>query len=251
MQGFEGKRLPICGTLVWATEYIPLSTVFVRCGDDEAEETRDEFLEIFGRKWKEAEERTAAEIGVPIGKKGYYPTIEDVENPLDRADVVDGGFVVRFNPLLIPYCWGDFCEIQQACGAVEEAFSELREKREAPYGGLIAFPWSDRRCGDFEEYEIGAGGVKRSEYMPFVWEAVEEALEDRDEFEERLTEEVSGIDEDELEELLSEIEKAASKEQLASDAAATIASILMDAEYDEEVKPKNFERMRRLSAGDL
>lgn len=222
----EGRET-VSGALVWAMENYALSTVLVQCAEEEREKVKEDFKKIFEERWKQAEEDTTEEVDVPYEEgDGYYPGIEEGFTPLSGITDVEEGFTVRFEPILIEYCGGDFCEVQIPCDAVEKAFVELKEKHpETEYAGLIAFPWSDRRCGDYEEYFICSSGGDTGKVIPLVWKNIGQACSD-DEFEEDIANEAGGMEEEDISALVDDVLEALGNSLIGGKSAAFILSAI-------------------------
>ena len=248
----EGREA-VSGAIVWAMENHALSTVLVTCGGEKREQVVKDFREIFGENWKQAEKDTIAEAGVAYEKdRGYYPGIEEGTDPVSGIDNTAEGIVVRFDPILIEYCFGDFCEVQIPCDAVEKTFVELKEKHPSiEYSGLVAFPWSDRRCGDYEEYFVRSSGGDTGKVIPFVWKNIEQACSD-DEFEEEIADEVDGMEEEDISALVDDVLDALGNSLIGGKSAAFILSAVERqmredeySDYGEEIFEKTAQALRR------
>lgn len=231
-------KLFIHEALVWPMEARALSTVLVQCEKESREEIKESFRKIFKAKWEKAEEDTIDEVGVEYEQgSGYYPEIEDGVNPLEEVTDVEEGFTVRFSPILIPYCYGDFCEVAIPCEAVDEAFETLKEENpDIFYIGLIAFPWSDRRCGDIEEYSFVNGDNDVNKVLRYVWKHIAESCKD-EEFVEMFRDEVKNFDDDDVLKIAENIFDAWKDGFLSQEAAAVLLETVSDvAEEDADEK---------------
>ena len=214
-----------------------LSTAVVRCGDFNPNVVANEFSEIFGRRFDEAVDALVSETKVPFedgnDPDGYYP-FERGWNPLSETSVEVGRFVLRFSPLLIPYCYGEFCELAFVENAVFGSFAELESKFSGiSYGFVADFPWADRRCGDVSEYFAFSGEVEADDVLPYMWKTVDDACGDED-FVELVSELVDGIDEEDLLELVSNVSDAVGRGWLSGDGATTILSKVFETNDEDE-----------------
>ena len=126
------------------------------------EKIKERLEEILREKWSEAyddvvEEEDIDDVDEAV-KSEYLPQSKEDSFPLKKS-ILDGtDLIAEFSELYIQYCYGDFCDVDHACDAVEYSFAEL--KKEFPdikYVGYAAFFWSDRRCGDTILFEISDG----------------------------------------------------------------------------------------------
>ena len=126
------------------------------------EKIKERLEEILREKWSEAYDEVVEEEDIDdvdeAVKSEYLPDSKDDSFPLKSTMIIGTDLITEFSELYIQYCYGDFCDVDRACDAVEYSFAEL--KKEFPdikYVGFAAFFWSDRRCGDTILFEISDG----------------------------------------------------------------------------------------------
>lgn len=194
----RNKNLNIPDSIIWAMETEALSCAAVKLNGLDREEVWDAYIEIFEKNWKEAEEKTIREVDVPYEEDGYYPSIEEGVTSLQSITEIDDGLLMHFDPILIEYCSGDFCEVAIPCDAVEKSFCNLKEKYPGiEYEAIFAFPWSDRRCGDTENFCIQSDGETGIDVDRYLFEKILEAHSLGD-FDADLAEEIDGMEPDEV-----------------------------------------------------
>ena len=161
--------------IIWALEEFPASCIEIVANDPHT--AKEEFDNIFSEQWQKAYDNTIADIGVsPKENVNYYPYDADESYPVEYTER-EGKLLVLFRPLLIQYCYGEFCEISYPYAALHEAIQEFRNRHpQDAVSGYIAFPWSDRRCGDIEEYPIG----EEKKIYPHMAEIINAAVEGKD-----------------------------------------------------------------------
>ena len=153
--GSRKEKVLLPESLIWALENFEPSYVTIDCGSRDPKVVSKAFDEIFRENWENAFEQTTEEVGVPYEEDDeYYPLSAEESYPAVISEE-SNGLRISFSPVLIPYCYGEFCEVAIPCDTLERSLQELKNKfPEIEYKGLIAFPWSDRRCGDVEEFLV-------------------------------------------------------------------------------------------------
>ena len=145
-------------SFIWSLEEYNTSFVVVKCGSLPQEKVIKKINEFLHEYWDKVYEETVKRFKY-FDKEGYFPLTLEESFPvtyMGNAPFLDKkSIIIRFSPIYIPYCYGEFCIVYEACTAIEAAFKELKQRySEINYYGLINFPWSDRRCGDVECYVI-------------------------------------------------------------------------------------------------
>ena len=176
-------------SIVWALEDCRSSFVDIFCGQASKEEVAKEFDRILREKWKAAYDGVVKEYsreGLEADlESGYFP--ESFEDSLPHnIEIKEDRILVRFEPLYISYCFVEYCEIDNACEAVDQSFVSLKEKfPDITYDGMINFPWSDTHGGDEVVYRLSSEkepneeGVFKS-YGEILEEAIEESIKDEE-----------------------------------------------------------------------
>ena len=140
--------------LIWQLKFFPTSCIEIFT--DNAETVEKDFSDIFDREWKKAFHYLEEDLGLTYEEDSDYFSGSPDEVYPALTKVENGKVTILLYPLLIQYCYGEFCDLQFSDEALQETLSELRGKYpEAEISGFIAFPWSDRRCGDTCIYPIG------------------------------------------------------------------------------------------------
>lgn len=161
---------------VWAFEHYNLSGIKLFCDPDSRAEVAKAFMECFGVEWAKALDEVEEEYG-------------DCENKAEGYGVPawtafkDYGVLVEIGALDIRYCGGDFCDLNYGSEALNATLKAIKEKFPAlEYEGLIAYPWSDRRCGDTVQYTLSSKGEELSDeqMLAFVGEGLRAVLEDKE-----------------------------------------------------------------------
>ena len=151
--------------LVWALSDDDIGGVKIYCDSSISEKVCKSFKEIFDGEWKNALEKAEAEYG-ELENREYMPV--SIENR-------EYGLFIYVGALSIKYCWGDFCDLEYGRIAFNNTLKAIKKQYPTiEYEGLIAFPWSDRRCGGIEQYEVFSNIVNRHNDM--VYDSVGEAL---------------------------------------------------------------------------
>ena len=230
-------------SLIWALEDLNASFIAIKSKD--AENAAACFIEKAHEEMKKAFENLVEELDEdPDENDGYYPLGADECAPefiVNKFPAENGKDVriVQFGPLYIQYCYGDFCEVNGACDAIDNAISRMaKEYPDAEYVGYIQFPWSDRRCGDIESYEIFSDKSLTEKPHWFLGTILENAVNDKyasgedipDEenfpFLEKLREEVEGNEDwDETRETIEAL-----REYLSDDAAEKLLECVEEGE---------------------
>lgn len=230
-------------SLIWALEDLNASFIAIKCKD--AENAVAYFIKKAHEEMKKAFENLVEELDDELDEDdGYYPLGADEfapESIVNKFPEEDGKDVriVQFGPLYIQYCYGDFCEVNGACDAIDNAISETAEEYpDAEYVGYIQFPWSDRRCGDIVSYEVFSNKSLTEKPHWFLGTILENAVnnkyasgedipaEEYFSFLEKLKEEVEGNEDwDETRETIEAL-----REYLSDDAAEKLLECVKEAE---------------------
>lgn len=217
-------------SFIWALENYNSSVVVIHCSNENTSEVKEKFREILKRNWEKAYDDMVDEYckGEGYSEDNHYiPLSKEESNPLvylETDSFEKDSIVAEFSPMLIQYCYGDFCVVYEACKAVEDSFEEL--KKEFPgifYIGFAAFPWSDRRCGDVESFVITSVDSNSTAFDETIHRIVSDILAyavngetisgepvDFDEdysFLSKLSEELSSLDSDDFEEIVNFLEE--------------------------------------------
>lgn len=225
--------------LISACEYFALSTILVKTNEVKNVNNQiiiQDYIEILNKYWERAEKETIEDIDVEYEEgSDYYPSIG--ETPLRYITELsdESGFTLRFDPILIPYCYGDFCELQYPNEALIDSIKELKTKYpDIKYIAYIAFPWSDRRCGDIDIYFLN-GGLEEKDILPHVWNVVDSSYTDED-FQEIVTCEAEGLDEDSMNVFFTNLSDAYKNKYISAECFETIMNLTK-----ENIDPDNFE----------
>lgn len=141
-------------SLIWALENFPASFVEIKTANP-SEAVRF-FEDEFGRNRAEAYQNLQESIPEEArDDKDFFPLKSD-ECFTVQMNRHGDSVVAIFDPLTIPYCYGEFCELDGACQALDKTISSFKERfPDADITGYVSYPWSDRRCGDVVCYPVG------------------------------------------------------------------------------------------------
>lgn len=144
--------------LVEALEAYNSSFVVVKCSDEQKSAVKQMIKDLFFEKWCTTFQNVVEDIDVPYEEDDdYYPQDAESSYPLEEIFDIDEGLLLYLSPLVIYYCYGEFCYVSDPCDWLGDSLQLLKEKLpDIDYVGFVAFPWSDRRCGDVEVYSLGS-----------------------------------------------------------------------------------------------
>lgn len=230
-------------SMIWALEC--LSPSFIEIRSREIEKAVSCFVEKAKDEMKKAFENLVEELEVePDESSDYYPLGADecaptfLINEWPSTGEKDAR-IVCFGPLYIQYCYGDFCEVNGACEAIDNALAGMVEEfPDAEYVGYIQFPWSDRRCGDIVSYSVYSDKTLVEKPHRYLGIILENAVHNKDaageeipviegfSFLEKLKEETEGNEDwDETRETVEEL-----REYLSDDTAEKILKCVKEGE---------------------
>lgn len=159
-------------SLAWSLENYDCSGIRIYCDKSIAKEITDSFMSEFNVLWEEAVESVEEEFG----------DCDEPDIPVSIA-FTDYGFFMYVSQLEIPYCYGDFYDIDYGPDAFNTAFSNMKNNYpQIEYDGIIFYPLCDTRCGEIVQYEISSHGYVDT--YDFIGRELACLLEDDEDIEE-------------------------------------------------------------------
>ena len=150
------------------------SGINVYCKEYCTEKIKEDFDEMFDKAWEKAMDNMELEYGDCSERE------EGIENPAITYSDIDTVFI-KLDPLYLSSCDGEVCDNNFGTKALEDTLISLKEKYpEISYEGLIAYEWSDTRCGEVVNYELASDDLDNNESVvyDFVGDILIEAVQD-------------------------------------------------------------------------